>query len=319
MQSRSRPSPHPDSSLDGQPARAPSPRISLVVSTRNRSAQLGAHLESVRRLTFGRAWEYVVVDNGSTDGTRDVLEAFRAAYWGSMTIVDEPVAGLSRGKNAGWRAARGEIVAFTDDDCYPAPDYLEAMSGCFDEDERLGYVGGRVVLYDPTDFPISVITGEARLAFPPGSFAAGEVGGGNMAIRREALVATRGFDERLGAGTRFPSEDVDLHFRLSASGWPGVYDPRPLIFHHHRRKTHEEVARLMDGYDRGRGAYYAAGLLRPRDRAIFATHVWRKWSTQNPRRTVREVAAVVEFFLRHGLSGRRHPSPEVEASTRLSR
>src|SRR3546814_9709199 len=60
-----------------------------------------------------------------------------------------------------------------------------------------------------------------------------------------------------GAGTPFACEDVDALARAAAAGWRGAYDPRPLVYHHHGRKTREDALRLRRVYDTARGAYYA--------------------------------------------------------------
>jgi hypothetical protein len=85
--------------------------------------------------------------------------------------------------------------------------------------------------------------------------------GANMAFRREAIAAAGGLDPELGAGTPFPSEDVDLMAAVAWRGYSGRFDPRPVVFHHHRRKE-EHRAGIMDGYNRGRGAYYMKYILR---------------------------------------------------------
>ena len=94
-----------------------------------------------------------------------------------------------------------------------------------------------------------------------------------MAARRSVLEALGGFDELLGAGTPYPSEDVDLVSRASAAGWRGVYDPRPVVAHHHRRRSDSQVDTLRHAYDLGRGAYYAKCLADPKRRG----KAWRVW------------------------------------------
>lgn len=234
------------------------PVISLIICTRNRAEGLRRTLESVGRLRFHYPWELVVVDNGSTDHTSDVIAHYAAEAPHSTVSVFEAEPGLSCARNAGIVASQGRLIAFTDDDCYPDEDYLTAVHAVF-SDQQVDYLGGRVLLYDATDLPVTTRTQDTVDLFPPGHwFSSGMILGANMVFRRECLSAVGGFDERLGAGSFFRAgEDTDLLRRLSWHGYSGRYDPRALVYHHHGRKTPEEALRLRNNYSWGRGAGYA--------------------------------------------------------------
>lgn len=214
-----------------------------------------------------------------------------------MSVI-EPEAGLSRARNAGWSAASGEIIAFTDDDCYPAVDFLVSINQCFGEDDHLGFIGGRILLYDETDYRITIQERSTRRQIGPNAFIpAGLIHGVNLACRRSALISVGGFDDRFGHGRKFSCEDVDMLARLSARGWHGAYDPRPLVYHHHGRKTREQANALMKQYDRARGAYYAKCILEPglRNRYLRA---WMKNIRRQPATKIwRELTAAVEFLV----------------------
>jgi GT2 family glycosyltransferase len=272
--------------------------VSLIICTRNRASQLAAAIETLRNLQFAGPWELIVVDNGSTDDTPAVLARFREDFPVSMTVGTEPRPGLARARNAGWPLAKGEIVAFLDDDCYPAEDWLEAVVQCFRENPKLGALGGRIVLHDPADYPITIQEQVHRQELQPGDFIpAGLIQGANFAFRREAIEAVGGFDGRLGPGTRFNCEDVDMVARVSAAGWLVAYDPRPLVRHHHGRQSADEAKRLMRDYDRGRGAYYLKCLANPKLRWTYL-RVWlSKLLRQSVRKSCRELAAAAEFLV----------------------
>ncbi|MFI5371420.1 MAG: glycosyltransferase family 2 protein [Candidatus Eisenbacteria bacterium] len=239
------------------------PAVSVVICTRNRAAVLPLALACYPRLVVSFPWELIVVDNGSTDPTLQVLESFAAQVPFPVRVIGEQRKGLSRARNRGWREARAEIVVFTDDDCYPQPDFLARIHLCF-ANPRLGYLGGRILLYDKDDFPITILKRETPLVIEPGTFIdTGVVQGANMSARREVLEAVGGFDEELGAGTPFSSEDIDFVGRASAAGFAGAYDPGPLVLHHHRRQARREVKQLARTYDIGRGAYYMKCMLDP--------------------------------------------------------
>ncbi len=129
-----------------------SPQISLIICTRNRADGLRSCLEYVKKLEFPLASEIVIVDNGSTDHTQEVLRHFRNEMNNvPVHIVEQSAPGLSNARNAGVARANGEIIAFTDDDCYPSPDFLTQIQKAF-ADSRVGYVTGRILLHDPTDY-----------------------------------------------------------------------------------------------------------------------------------------------------------------------
>ena len=123
-----------------------------------------------------------------------------------------------------------------------------------------------------------------------------------MAFRRDMAVAIGGFDLGFGAGTALlTGEDTEFFGRASALGWRGMYDPRPVVHHHHGRKPGREVQLLMQRYDYGRGGYYARCLTLPALRGACLRHVYRELEA-NVRRAdfgaiAREVTGIIRFFL----------------------
>lgn len=237
------------------------PKIALVICTRNRVNQLQTCLETLSRLRFDGPWELIIVDNGSTDGTRECLSAFAASFPSRLVLVTEDRPGLGRARNRAWRASTAPVIAFTDDDCYPEPDFLTNALAVFDR-ESLGFAGGKILLFDPTDAPITINTSETVQYFAPDWFVpAGVIQGANMVFCRQALEDINGFDEYFGAGTPFPCEDVDAVLRVLAAGWKGKHDPGFTVYHHHRRKPGKDIESLTRVYAAARGAYYAKCLL----------------------------------------------------------
>src|ERR1700745_59447 len=140
-------------------------QLSLVICTRNRASQLAESLRSWTRLHYLVPWELVIVDNGSKDETQDVIKNYRDSLL--LKNVIEPQAGASRARNRGWQMSQGDIVAFTDADCYPADDFLYSVIRCFEEKPRLGFIGGRILLHDPQDYPITIQERGGRDALCP--------------------------------------------------------------------------------------------------------------------------------------------------------
>ena len=142
--------------------------VTVVVSTRNRCDKIEACVRALAALRCRLAWQCVIIDNGSSDGTLERLRELATVLSPRLEIVSEPRAGVSRGRNAGIRAARGEFIAMTDDDCLPDSDFLDAVLEVF-ADPAIGYYGGRVLLHDPADYPITIKTSMQREEFPPGT------------------------------------------------------------------------------------------------------------------------------------------------------
>ena len=269
--------------------------------------QLRACLEHVERLEGDVEWELIVIDNGSTDGTGQLLQEYANGSSFPFVVVEEPKRGLGNARNSGIKAAKGQILAFTDDDCYPAPDFLVQVTRVF-EDEHVGYMGGRVLLYDPADAPITIMLSMDCRLIPPHSFVPpGVINGANMAVRRAVIDAVGMFDPMLGAGSVFASgEDCEYVARASAEGWTGGYFPEPFVYHHHGRRHQAEVDSLRRNYDKGRGAFYAKFLLRSDTRGLYARNWW--WSIdlrQRPGSFAREVGSAVYYLLLR-LIGRLH-------------
>jgi glycosyltransferase involved in cell wall biosynthesis len=243
--------------------------LSLVICTRDRSEKLARCLESVRGLRFERPWELIIVDNGSTDRTGAIVKDFVNTFSAPTRYVFEPWPGKGHALNAALEIARSDILAFTDDDCYPASDFLQRVWSAF-SDPALGYISGRITLHDPADYPISINVSTTPETFAPRSFIhVGAVQGANIAFRREVLLEIGGFDPLFGAGcSLFAAEDLDAAARASAAGWKGEYRPEVAVSHHHGRNA-SDAARLKKSYGIGVGAYHMKLLLRARQFSWF--------------------------------------------------
>jgi GT2 family glycosyltransferase len=229
--------------------------ISLIIATRNRAQKLSACLSHVARVNTQLRWELIVVDNGSTDRTQNVLEEFARSASFPVTLLYEDTPGLGRAQNRAWRVGKGEIIAFTDDDCYVSPTLLDEVVKVF-EDARIGYCGGRIILLGETDAPGNLRT------FPPNSYLpAGAIEGANLMFRRSTLEAIGGFDEAFGPGTPFNCVDVDACARASFAGWWGAWAPGPTVIHDHGRNRIESAI-ASRSYAIGRGAYSAKFIIR---------------------------------------------------------
>jgi glycosyltransferase involved in cell wall biosynthesis len=234
--------------------------FSIVISTRNRADRLPRCLAAIGRLSSGNGFELVVVDNNSTDDTRAIVELFARTVPFPVAYVLERRPGLSFARNAGIARSRGRIIVFTDDDCYPREDLLDHVDAAF-RDQRIGFMSGRVLLFDRSDYPAMISEWTERRVLEPGTYIwPGLIKGANMAYRRSVLDRIGGFDPVFGSGTPFPCDDCDAAARASLAGFAGLYTPDAVVYHHHGRKAHT-IEKSFREYDTARGAYHVKLLL----------------------------------------------------------
>lgn len=276
------------------------PVVTLIICTRNRASQLQRTLASLSAMTTAQLWEAIIVDNASTDTTKKVIiDAARADPRIRYIKVDR--IGLGAGRDAAWRLAKGAIISYTDDDCYLHPQYVDEIVTAFSDFPSAGAIGGRILLYDPADARITIDERTEQACYPARSvIRAGFVQGANLSFRIDALCVSGGFDPALGAGTKFPCEDVDAVAAISWAGFEVRYDPRPTVYHHHRR-TAAEIPALLASYDAGRGAYWAKYVIRRDTRSAYAKE-WSKItlsgrSIKSIKRTNREIKSAFQYMI----------------------
>ena len=247
--------------------------VSVVVCTYNRAPSLGLTLRSldVQVTPPDLTWEVVVVDNNSADATRTVVDAFAATARIRVRYLFEPRQGLSHARNTGIAHARGAILAFTDDDVRPGPDWVAGLTRALRE-TGADIVGGRILpAWDHPPPPWLVarpfLRGPLAImehAVPgPVVEATGipNVWGANMAFRREVFDRVGLFDPRRGVTGRklYRGEEVELVRRALAAGCRAVYDPRVVVWHRIAagRMRRRYISRLY--FELGRGQRARSG------------------------------------------------------------
>jgi glycosyltransferase involved in cell wall biosynthesis len=251
------------------------PRISIIICTRDRADSLRRCLESFEGIEIPPevSWELIVVDNGSSDHTRSVVEKAAEAV-APMRFVQELRAGASYARNTGADHATGDILAFTDDDCIADPHWIAGIMREFESDPSLGALGGRVELFDARDKPVTIATMKERVVFSSPCDVFNSIHGCNVAFSRAAFDDAGRFDVRFGPGTKLlAAEDLDLLYRVSRKGFKIVYCPEALVYHNHGRRTEAEVRRLTKSYTVGRGAFYCKHVLQ-KDRYALKFAYW---------------------------------------------
>jgi GT2 family glycosyltransferase len=217
----------------------PCPRISVVVCTYNGSRTIRDCLEGATELEYPN-YEVIVVDDGSTDATADIVREF------DVRLIRTQNCGLSSARNTGMYAATGDIIAYVDDDARPDVHWLQYLAATFNTTTHAGIGGPN--LPPPDDGPIADCVANA----PGGPVhvllsdtEAEHIPGCNMAFRKECLQAIGGFDEQF----RIAGDDVDVCWRLQQWGWTLGFHPSAVVWHH-RRNSVRHYWKQQWGYGR---------------------------------------------------------------------
>lgn len=215
--------------------------ISAIICTHNRDTYLGAAIDSLLAQQTAIGFEVVVVDNGSTDRTREVVEQRLADA--RLRYVFEPVLGLSVARNTGAESSRGKILAYLDDDAEASVSWLDTLHSAFEANSKLAIAGGKVTLIYPPgqEAPRWLSPG---LAANLGAYDLGDKiiyidnpgltpRGLNYAIRRSFLEEVGGFDTNLGrVGKKLLSnEELQMTELAIELGWQVAYLPDALAAH----------------------------------------------------------------------------------------
>jgi len=238
--------------------------ISIVVCTANRSKQLKQCLSHiVNSQSPGGATELIVVDNNSSDDTKDVVAGFGDSSFCEIKYVFEGRQGHSRARNRGLAEARYPLVAFTDDDCYVARDWMVSILREFSVDPSLHILGGRVELAQTGDQPVGIRTFTDRMQVSSFRELHSRMIGCNFVCAREVFNEIGVFDTHLGKGSRCGcAEDTDFFYRALKKGCKVLYSPEITVYHAHGRSTSTSTQSVRDDYARGRGAFYCKYILK---------------------------------------------------------
>jgi GT2 family glycosyltransferase len=240
------------------------PFFSIIIPTYARSGQLGACLRSLAQLDYPRGrFEVIVVDDGSQAPPMGITAGFAGQM--DVTLLTQPHAGPAAGRNTGAARARGEFLAFTDDDCAPAPDWLHAIAARLASAPDCA-VGGRTLNALP-DNPYStasqVLIDYLYTYYDATPDRARFLTSNNLALPAGLFRAVGGFD------VGFPqaaAEDREFCHRWLRQGRRLAYAPEALIYHAHALTL---GAFWRQHFNYGRGAFRFHQLCARYDREHF--------------------------------------------------
>lgn len=285
----------------GKPDEAPyeMPSMTVAVCTRDRTDDLRRCLEAIGLLDYPDLHVLVIDNAPTTAATKRLLEQ----HFPHVAYVMEPRPGLDWARNRAIHEARGDVIAFTDDDVVVDRDWAEAIGSAFAEDDKVMVVTGLVVPLELETWPQALFEDAGGFArgfrrhwfrltpspagvrtqlpeafhLGPGRFGTGA----NMAFRKRVFDLVGVFDPALGAGTVTQGgDDLEMFFRVLEEGHTLVYEPRAIVRHRHRR-DYEGLRSQLASHGL---AYYAfatrSALAYPNRRAAFIRFglvwLWRR-------------------------------------------
>ncbi len=269
------------------------PSISVVIATKNREALLAGTLDALLAQRWPRdRFDILVADNGSTDNTRAVIDAAaRRAREPRVVYRSVTTPGKSHAVNALLAEARADVIALTDDDVSPEPEWLSALVSAF-EDTGADFVAGRILprwereppsWLSPALYGVLAVpdNGTARRRLGPGEDGRDIIPiGANMAVRAEVVRRIGGLRADLGklSGTLRTGEDHEFFLRMLGAGFRGVYEPSAVVRHFVPGERLERSYFRRWLYQNGRDVSRLESAHRPRARRLLGVprYLWKQ-------------------------------------------
>ena len=199
--------------------------ISIIIPTFNGASRIGNCLDALLKQTTGRDVDILVVNDGSTDNTAEVVGGYSG-----VRLINQRNAGPAAARNRGALEARGTLLLFTDDDCVPMAGWLNAMIEPFDDPEVVGAKGIYRTRQKRLAARFVQIEYEDRYRLMAHLDCIDFIDTYSAAFRRDRFLEMAGYD------TSFPvacAEDVELSYRMSAEGWKMKFAPAAIVYHTH--------------------------------------------------------------------------------------
>lgn len=200
-------------------------RVSVVIPTFNGAHRIGRTLRAIQAQSFKGDVEVIVVDDGSRDATAAIVAAFR-----DVKLLSQPNQGPAAARNHGAKAATGDILLFTDDDCVPEPDWIERMLEPFRDLATAGAKGAYLTRQKELLARFVQAEYEDKYARMARHASIDFIDTYSAAFRREVFLQFGGYD------TSFPTacaEDVELSYRMRRHVLPMSFVPAARVYHTH--------------------------------------------------------------------------------------
>lgn len=239
--------------------------ISVIICTYNHSRPLTRTLDALLNQEYpggGLEYEVIVVDNNSNDDTKETVMSYAPRFNGRLKYCFEPSQGQAFARNAGIKAAKADIVVFTDDDCVPAGNWFSSICDEFRNDNSVMILTGQTGLLNKDHFPLSTKVDDKRQEFAS-PCAPWEIGhGNNLSIKKSLFNEVGTFNVAFGPGTFLGcADDTDFIYRALKRRHKIVYSPRVFVYHAHSRVKEPDVDKIVYNYAKGRGAFYMKNII----------------------------------------------------------
>ena len=210
-------------------------KVSIVIPTFQRSNSLKRSLAALTKQTFPPdEFEVIVSIDGSTDGTKEIVENFESPY--RLRYICAPNSGRSAARNRGINEAGGEVLIMIDDDLEPSPKFIEAHYSAHASAPRLGVLGAAPIFVDESSDPTTIYLAEEfnsrldeKMSDPNYRFGIWDFYSGNFSIHLEDIRKVGGFNESFKI---YGYEDIELAQRLINAGIKIVYNHDALCTQH---------------------------------------------------------------------------------------
>ena len=199
--------------------------VSVIIAAYNAAATLPGCLEAVRTQhgNHGNSVELIVVDDGSCDDTAKLAQDYGAH------VVHQTHQGIGAARNLGVQYASGDLIAFTDADCAPAPDWVSQITRPFADPEVMGVKG----IYQTRQRNLVARFAQAQYEDKYNRMRGAEridfVDTYSAAYRKSVFLQNPGFDPRFSRS----GEDIEFSYRLAEKGYKLVFAPQAIVYHHH--------------------------------------------------------------------------------------
>ncbi|HEX6818371.1 MAG TPA: glycosyltransferase, partial [Ktedonobacterales bacterium] len=224
------------------------PLVSVVVPAYNSAGFVSYCLRSLFAQSYpAERYEIILVDDGSTDDTAERARQLGEQWAGSLRVITKANGGPASARNAGIRAATGDVVAFTDSDCIADPDWLVQLVAALCDDPGAAGVGGPLCNVSPPGWVAHFLESTSFYRHRVRHGLVDYLLTANVAFRRDALLAVHGFAEREGAWC----EDADLSFRLKQAGYRLRVSAAGRVTHYGTPRSVRGLARELYRYGHG--------------------------------------------------------------------
>lgn len=265
--------------------RLPAPAISVIIATKNRYSDLDRCIQSLERNTFKR-FEVIVADQSIHPIRISTADYPNLSH---LVHIKVPMGGKSTALNHAISKTRGDLLAFTDDDCIVSTDWLSVIYRIADVHKNQSAFFGRTLPYQPdkhanTICPSVFTKTERKIISVPAPHFRSIGFGNNMAIRKSAIETAGLFKSWLGPGSvGSNAEDAEIALRLLILHHTILYEPAMTVFHN-RWLTHKQMSAQTRSYTCGETACYGYFALQG---YTFAVPI----VTANLRTVIRQIAS----------------------------